>query len=304
MPSNYTGDPSAVADALPIIACPVDGDARNAASVNSPLQALADFCGKLWQDWQPTVGAAARVLLKTISNAETGRKTRFYVVADGTFEITFNCAWSEADSWWAADNATGVNSHLGNVTRLRLGLEPAGAAGVFVDRPFSASAVHWTDVAASWETHFIGGAGVGFLTTKTDTFGSNPPATTAVVNLLTAKAIPKAWGKVFADGGTATLEDGVNVSAVAFNSNTIRVTLATAMADASFAPVVSDCSNVAGGTPGAGLPMVHAVSAAGGAGGCAYFDVVFVKLDGTSALATITSGKWGFDFSLFGRQDS
>ena len=44
MPSNYTGRASRVAQGqVPVIACPVGTDAPNAASVNHPLQTLADF---------------------------------------------------------------------------------------------------------------------------------------------------------------------------------------------------------------------------------------------------------------------
>lgn len=316
MPSDYTGDPSGVAEALPVISCPVGTDPANAASVNNPLQALADYAAKLWAGWQPNVGAAARALLKTISNNQTGQKTRLYVKADGTLEVTFGCAWNEAESRWDADAGSVLAfSRVLNCGRFRMVLDPGGSAGFFYDRPYSASASYWSDAAGSWETVSLSGAGLGFSNVKTDAFGSNPPASTALLNVLTAKAIPKAYGQVWTEGAggvpVPTLKSGLNVKSV---TNEVgdpgpRITLGTPMAEDDFVVELTDCTKLAGGSANGagGQPFVFAQSKDGGADGCAYFVVSYDSYEGTPAAPVSqpmggAGDRFGFSFTVYGAQ--
>jgi len=51
MPSDYTGNPAGItAREVPVISCPVGTDAPVAASVNTPLEKLADFVAVLMRD--------------------------------------------------------------------------------------------------------------------------------------------------------------------------------------------------------------------------------------------------------------
>jgi len=203
MSSTYTPTPAAGVDP-PALTVPAGTDAPNAASVNTPLEQLADWASM----WQPNVGAAARVLIRTISNNQTGRKTRFYVNPAGALEVTFNCWWDAANTRWQADNGAVIYNHVANAMRFRLDLT-AGAAGFLMDRPLSASATHWSD--SSWETTFVTGNAIGWLNTQAGVMGANPIPSTGILNTMPALLACKSQGVVHINSASAVLIDGCNI---------------------------------------------------------------------------------------------
>lgn len=84
--------------------------------------------------------------------------------------------------------------------------------------------------------------------------GTTPASSTAFSNTVTRRNIVKAWGSVKASGGgstSATIVDGFNVTTAAVTGVQLNVALASAMADSSYAVIVStessgyNCSGVA-----------------------------------------------------------
>jgi hypothetical protein len=282
----YTGVPANATDAIPTISVPADGDAPAAATFTPSLEALCDFAAKLWADWQPNVGSAARVKIKTISNNQTGRKTRFFVKADGTLEVTFGCDWDQANTRWTADNGVLLAGRVFDVSRLRLGIGVGLWNGVLVDRPVSTNA-YWPDTA--WESACLNGAQLAFLGTQADIAGTNPPNTEAQVNTLCAKNTCKAWGSVSIMSGTPTLIGGFNVTSVAVVGFAVVVTFAVVMADDHYALDVT--SEPLTGSIGLYPSRSRSQDS---------FSITFEKCDGSGAFI----GNMQFDFFVFGRQDS
>lgn len=66
--------------------------------------------------------------------------------------------------------------------------------------------------------------------------GSNPLSTTGYVNHLTPKNVPKAWGCITAAAGVI---DGFNIASIVDIGDSVRVTFASAMANANYAVVAT-----------------------------------------------------------------
>jgi hypothetical protein len=78
------------------------------------------------------------------------------------------------------------------------------------------------------------------------TVASNPAKTTApTANMMYAKNIIKAWGKVMGGGGAATLISGFNINTVAVNGSDIDVTFLTNMANANYIVLLSPMNEAA-----------------------------------------------------------
>ena len=294
MPSNYPGNAgNASAHGAPTIACPVDGDPRNAASVNTPLEYLADFVAYLQanaalkgaietavfngqagdQNGAMAMNGAisTRKLLWTIG---AGTLTRFYALPDGTLEITVNCYWTGMD--WTRDGGGEITG-----TRFRL-----ATGGIYVEHYIGAT---WADSA--WVTN--GNLGIdGWLKFFGTSTNSNPAATVAQTNALVAKNTPKAFGKVSVDNGTPTLNDGFNCSVAA--DTELLVTFAAAMANADYTVIAS-----MGDTDANTLVRVHVLSASRLAGS--------FRIDlrnGSNSPFSIAGWTGQIDFIVFGQQDT
>ena len=226
MPANYTGNPAQVGQGQePVIACPVGTDAPNAASVNTPLQTLADFVAFLQTyaatagtqqpntdtlevDGNPALrtaktlaGGARTCLWETIVTVGASEYTaRIYLTAAGAMELVHNCFWDATNSLWKADPTNTEQTFFKAVVA-----RPGGPA-IFTA---ANNANGWADSA--WavviqlaDINESGGAGglaitdgvLALVGTTTSAGGSNPPVATAMANAVCAKNTCKAWGVV------------------------------------------------------------------------------------------------------------
>ena len=162
MPANYNGSSiGRTAREAVTLSLPVDGDARNAESVNAALRVLADKL-KYVEDqgvFQDVVNTVAQLLtlngpgtdtggvIKTTSApAAGGRKllwetligsgmyARLYASsANNGFELTFNAKWRTGTNDWVPDAASGA----GGTPMTRFGLlSSIGTSGVDRDTSF------------------------------------------------------------------------------------------------------------------------------------------------------------------------
>jgi hypothetical protein len=329
MPSNYAGNSAHVGQGQkPVIACPVGTDAPNAASVNKPLQTLADFVAYLQRyaatagtqqpntetlevDGNPalrtakTLAAGARTCLwETLVTAGAGQYTaRIYLTAAGAMEHVHNCYWEAASSLWKADPASTEPTLYKVVT--------AGAAGPAL---FAAAknANGWADSAWGVVVKLSGGAGglavtdgvVSFVGTSTGPTGSNPATTTAAGNVVCAKNTCKAWGSASLGYTGFSLDDGFNVASMTrvnlgkdFSNNDIwgaRITFATPMQSAIYS--VSFAIRDTSRPDLLHLPTLFAKTAT-------YFDFV-LRRPGSNFFDDVGSLAVGVDFQVFGRQDT
>ena len=138
------------------------------------------------------------------------------------------------------------------------------------------------------------GAGMLFSNTKTDALGTNPLASAGLVNMLTAKAITKAQGKVHFNAGTVTLDDGLNVASAVTLGTPQRgatVTFAAPMADENYSVVIGTRAITT-----LGYVVRYASPTVNG--------FVLVCLDGTGNPVDISAAELYIDFAVHGRQDS
>lgn len=70
--------------------------------------------------------------------------------------------------------------------------------------------------------------------------GGNPSSSTAYTNYLTPMNLIKAWGLITGSGGSYSITSGFNLTSVTCTSNTVKVTMASAMANTSYAVLVND----------------------------------------------------------------
>ena len=329
MPSNYHGNPAHVGQGQkPVIACPVGTDAPNAASVNKPLQTLADFVAYL-QHYAATAGTAqpngetlvvngnpalgtyktlaagARVCLwETSVTVGAGQYTaRIYLTAAGAMEHVHNCYWDAQSALWKADPASSEANYYKAVV--------AGPGGPAI---FTAAknANGWADSAWVAVVRLSGGTGglaitdgvVSFVGTTTGPTGSNPASTTAAANAVCAKNTCKAWGSLSLGYTGFSLDDGFNVASLTrvnlgkdFYNNDIwaaRITFVTPMQSAKYS--VSFAIRDTSRPDLIHIPSLYAKSTG-------YFDFVLRNpgqhnFDDPSMLAV------GVDFQVFGQQDS
>jgi hypothetical protein len=329
MPSSYRGDPAHVRQGQrPVIACPVGTDAPNAASVNKPLQALADFVAYLQQfaatsgTQQPngetlvvngnpalgtykTLAAGARTCLwETIVTVGASKVTaRIYLTASGTIEFVHNCAWDGGAARWKADPTNTEPTFFKTVV--------AGNGGPAL---FAAAnnANGWADTAWAIVARLSGGVGGVALTdgvlalvgTTANVDGSNPPAGTAVANKVCAKNTCKAWGTLSLGYTGMKLEEGFNAASLTrvnlgkdFNNNDIwaaRITFAAPMQSATYSVslAIRDTSR----PDLLHVPCLYAKTAGS-------FDFV-LRQQGSNHFDDPGSLAVGVDFQVFGRQDT
>ena len=300
MPSNYPGVAgNASAHGAPTISCPVDGDARNAASVNSPLEYLADFVAYLQanaalrgaietavfngaagdQNGAMAMNGAisTRKLLWTIG---AGTLTRFYALPDGTLEITVNCYWT--GTGWARDGGGELTG-----TRFRI-----ATGGIFVEHYLGAT---WTD--SDWL--LTGNLGIdGWLKFFGTSTGSNPAETVAQVNTLVAKNAPKAWARIAADSSNnLTINRGFNIASIAYQGAdpaTGNVFLAWP-AGGELLSYGAACITLTGPLPAG---VIYITADAGTTG------VLITFRDAGGSAVTLSGKAFGLSVSVFGQQDS
>jgi hypothetical protein len=329
MPSNYHGNPAHIGQGQkPVIACPVGTDAPNAASVNKPLQRLADFVAYLQQfaatsgTQQPnadtlvvngnpalgtykTLAAGARTCLWETIVTVGGSKyaARIYLTAAGALELVHNCSWDGAAGLWRADPTNTEPIFFKAVVAANGGPALFTAAN---------NAAGWADSA--WAVVVKLGGGPGGLTitdgalalvgTTATADGSNPPVDTAASNRLCAKNTCKAWGTLSLGYTGMKLDEGFNVASMTrvnlgkdFNGNDIwgaRITFAAPMQSASYSVsfAVRDTSR----PDLLHMPSLYAKTAG-------YFDFV-LRQPGGKYFDDVGSLAVGVDFQVFGRQDT
>lgn len=143
--------------------------------------------------------------------------TRVYgnnLTSEAGFAFTINADWDEAGRQYSKDSATDAAEFAFKNTGT-LFLRYRSTAGT----PFA---------EATWDEE---------LTIRATDI---PVAGTPGANTLFPTNVTKAWGSVATGGGSPTLNDGFNVSAVAYSGGTdVLVTLHTAMADTNYAVTIS-----------------------------------------------------------------
>jgi hypothetical protein len=329
MPSNYTGRASRVAQGqVPVIACPVGTDAPNAASVNHPLQTLADFVAFL-QHYTATVGAAqpnaetlvvngnpalgtykslaagARVCLwETIVTVGASKFTaRIYLTAAGAMELVHNCLWDGPSALWKADPTNTETTFFKAVVAGNGGPALFAVANTAAGWPDSA----WAPIAKL--SNGLGGLSLtdgvlALVGTTTGAAGSNPPASTAVANAVCAKNTCKAWGSLSLGYTGVAVDEGFNVASLTvvnlgkdfFNNDlwAARVTFAAPMQSAKYS--VSLTMRDTSRPDLVHVPCVYAKAAG-------YFDIV-LRQPGQQHFDDPGMLSVGVDFQVFGRQDS
>lgn len=287
MPSNITGDKTGiVARQTVVIAAPVDGDPRNAASVRTPVTSVANLLDYLmdgtgllseaqsWADAQ-TFNNGVVIHNSLVVPAPTISATALAVTGKTNFNAIEATATGSGGAIYAgaaercitggSTNAEGVYASSGSATKGAIKCENgSGGPGIEV------------------------GAGHAKLT------ASNPSKTAPFLNTLTPANVPKAWGLVTTDGsGGITLVEGFNVDSVIINTtdNFIGVILAGDIATANYAVVASRVIGGTDATNGSVGPHTLAQSSFG----LSVFDDVNAKVDPEAVPVVV-------QFAVFGKQ--
>ncbi len=311
MPSNYPGDPSGVAPhSTPTIACPVDADPANAASVNTPLQQLADVAAYLqahgalldvantFTAQQTLNGAAgdaakvvvsapavtARKLMWEFSVGGAGIKARLYLNSDGELEFTRNARWDPTTARWLADAWYVIWPWSCSLVVFTM-TGMAGFAYGDTAHDLTQAANAWT--ASAWVS--VANLGQNGHLRFFDVI--DPAPTAAQKNTVCAKNTAKAWATVQL-GTPPTILDGFNVASVEYSDagKGLRFNFASPMQNADFMV----CPQV---FTGADLP-VNGARATGYATLKMLSTSVFLLMD----LEPMNTTKVGI--LVFGRQDS
>lgn len=306
MPSTYTGDPAGAADDRPTVALPVDGDGRNAESVNVVFRELADYLAYLQNKWHPIVSASAaelRVLVQAIDDEEgvgLGIRTRIYVNTDGETEIVRNARWLaaptnkwQADHWNAAWGPQICSKHV--FSNSGIVSYSYGDAAHDLTNPTYA----WADSAWADKVRLNSNGLIRFFDTLDGgANNSNPDPGEAQKNTLCAKNLPKAIGLVRWNAGTVTVVDGFNVDptgTISLGTPPRGISVAFPagglMHDANYSVACTvRAVTTLGGTPRFASPATSG------------FDLVIVDAAGDPV--DITGADIYFAFQVFGRQDS
>lgn len=115
--------------------------------------------------------------------------------------------------------------------------------------------------------------------------GGNPAYTVGQTNKLTSSNTPKAWGNIGVNAGSFTVNEGFNIQSVGFSGIGMRVTLASAMANANYCPIPQTFAQMA---------RVIAMTST-------YFDVRISDY-ATGADYDLHSGVWSIWFTVLGKQ--
>jgi hypothetical protein len=257
MPDNYTGKPTGLAPREPpTITCPVDKDPRTAASVNTPLQKIADYLSYI-QSFAAFLGESRPnndtlvlngAVTDTASIVHTshkvttrkpiwefdpqhsgGYKSRLYLNHQGEIEAAFNCRWD--GSQWLPDTAeNGYQFHKFSMRDGKIAISSFKRDGQG----------NWSE--DDWHTCEIGAGNIAWLG-KILHENANPPANAEAHNILCAKNSCKAWGLVSFNNhpeGKPILEDGFNIGSVSLDDvYNLRITFAKEFASANYAPIVT-----------------------------------------------------------------
>ncbi len=233
MPNSLTGDRTGISDGQTAAAnVPADGDPANAASVQPMFQYLlnrakylldystfahtsselqhfvrgitltadSDLDAQWAADRTPTDNVAGRVLIGTM-RGPAGNYGRLYM-APAAWELTWNARWN--GTTWVRDTANGSTLIAGAGAGLDVWTADSGAAG---------STFAFAGMSR------LRGHGTSFNT---------------------AVAMPKAWGRIYTNGGgAAAVDTGYNVSAVSTSGNDLLIDFATPMSSGSYVAVAS-----------------------------------------------------------------
>ncbi len=269
MPSNYTGDPSTtVPHETVVIACPVGTDAPNAASVNTPMQKLANLVAFLMK-YAPAMGTGAEndQNLELLADLVVGGKATINSALEVTGEAAIsNYVKSGAPvsaleqklvNWWPGYGGTSAVRRYtsGADANSLLSINAAVEEGNWTRDDATKSALLLYHFNNKFEIRVwrVGDAtpfsrairfedsGISFIGTAVGTGEANPLPGDAVKNKLVVKSIPKSHGLLQFRGSTTpkeyTVLDGVNVESLGVGTYAVgikafRVTFAEAMADA------------------------------------------------------------------------
>ncbi len=311
MSSIYTGNGSGVtARGTVAITVPADGDAANAASVNTPLETEADVLDFLMK-YSALTGSTRPNADVIVANGQAGDDkaclqlvgavtnhkliapigpgpvySRLYCGGSDGFEVTFNAYWDASALKWTADSAVSASILL-----------MVDDAGVNVYGK-NAAASPWT----TWDREqVLSAAGLSWLTTGTGAADANPPADTAITNEIRAKNVPKAWisGEYYSDGFVAGT-DGFNMNAptkTGSPTSKLHFELATPMANSYFAIVGHVHSSSGYGWRVSG-------KAGGGGATNASFDLILTDNSTGADVSDIHFETIDFDLAIFGKQTS
>lgn len=169
-------------------------------------------------------------LTENLAGDASNGHNRMYLTSTGNLEITKNCSWN--GTAWERDFAANATKLLFDGSQFKLFIKLSADTGTpWNDASWGTTRGYTLDLSNSTLTNIDGIYKVTSATTGTG--GSNPPSTTAITNELRAKNICRCWGRVTVSSGVATVVDGFNITSVTINSNNLRVTMASAVTDAS-----------------------------------------------------------------------
>lgn len=309
MPSTYNGSAAGITAHQQVAASlPVDGDGRNAESVDTPMRSLANFLQYLMTN-AVLRGAIETALLNggagdtsaaiKMDAAVTARKlilelgpagaakTRLYQVVSAGFEISSNASWTGTQ--WARDVAGDAWS---------LTVDPTN--GVQFLFYLAAFASPWN--SASWATKFkfdtttgMSLINRGLKTTGTDysDAGANPGNAVAIANELRAKNICKVWATISCI--SQAIREGFNCTVSAVSSTEMQVTFAQAFAGAY--PFYSVGHSVYNTQSSLVIFEITEKTYAG-------FKFKLRKPDGSYFVMTGAPGVLDVDIQVYGRQDT
>lgn len=140
--------------------------------------------------------------------------------------------------------ASGSGNALSAIATTGLGINASSTTGNAVQGVASATGIGVYGISDSGPGVKALSTGSGYaleVGTGNAHFGaSNPSSSTGFSNTMTPANVPKSWGQILANAGTITLTGGFNTtSAVVNNTNFIRVTFATPMANTNYAVMIT-----------------------------------------------------------------
>lgn len=217
---------------------PMDSEADSTSQADAP---------RIAQQLSTTVGVE-RVCILDFRHATIGNTRVYALLANndgdaGGIEISINAAWSNASNNWTQDVSADSCKYVLSRTGFRVYFRDSSVASPFTDAAWTSAPVNLSfltgTLASEDASNFtLGNGKISFVGTQTgNALDANPPFSSAVAaNTLHAKNIAKAWGDVFVDTASVTVDEGYNVgSATKDNSaDTVSIGFATPMADANY----------------------------------------------------------------------
>ncbi len=217
-----------------------DTDAEADTAMLSVLAPSTSVERKLVFEWLHASANPIRVYYTTVTSAG---------VTSGSLEIVVNAKYGNASGNWTADLAQPATRYIFGRSGIKISQKvnaSAGATWSDAGWDFDAAAqlaLPTATTGATDHTHWLLENGqIKFPNSDDDDLSDTNPPSTAVVppNSFGAKHLSKAWGSLSIAAGTYTVEDGVNIATFTEPSeDTLRVTFATAMANALYAPIIA-----------------------------------------------------------------